>query len=121
MAIARKPNSKPKSPMDEAAADAFIAGAAKPKAEPIATEADEAGHGAEPRKSPVMLRFDRASLAKVDAAATRRGIRRRLWLQIKLSRVPYDRRHRGHDDKDKRGHYVKPQADAVSHKKTKTK
>src|SRR3546814_3258378 len=75
MAIARKPNSKPKSPMDEAAADAFIAGAAKPKAEPIATEADEAGQGAEPRKSPVMLRFDRALLAKVDAAAKRRGIR----------------------------------------------
>src|SRR3546814_5899391 len=71
MAIARKPNSKPKSPMDEAAADAFIAGAAKPKAEPIATEADEAGQGAEPRKSPVMLRFDRALLAKVDAAAKR--------------------------------------------------
>src|SRR3546814_8092212 len=76
MAIARKPNSKPKSPMDEAAADAFIAGAAKPKAEPIATEADEAGEGAEPRKSPVMLRFDRALLAKGDAAAKRRGISR---------------------------------------------
>src|SRR3546814_9977598 len=50
-------------------ADAFMAAAAKPKAEPIATEADEAGQGAEPRKSPVMLRFDRALLAKVDAAA----------------------------------------------------
>src|SRR3546814_13587231 len=82
MAIARKPNSKPKSPMDEAAADAFIAGAAKPKAEPIATEADEAGPGAEPRKSPVMLRFDRALLAKVDAAAKRRGIRRSAWTQF---------------------------------------
>src|SRR3546814_5165743 len=77
MAIARKPNSKPKSPMDEAAADAFIAGAAKPKAEPIATDADEAGQGAEPRKSPVMLRFDRALLAKVDAAVKRRGLSRR--------------------------------------------
>src|SRR3546814_5460141 len=81
MAIARKPNSKPKSPMDEAAADAFIAGAAKPKAEPIATEADEAGQGAEPRKSPVMLRFDRALLAKVDAAAKRRGISRSAWIR----------------------------------------
>jgi hypothetical protein len=60
MAIARKPNSKPKPPMDEAAADAFIAGAAKPEAAPVAAEADEAGQGAEPRKSPVMLRFDRA-------------------------------------------------------------
>src|SRR3546814_10942838 len=75
MAIARKPNSKPKSPMDEAAADAFIAGAAKPKAEPIATEADEAGPRDEPRKSPVMPRFDRALPAKVDAAAKRRGLR----------------------------------------------
>src|SRR3546814_7718448 len=87
MAIARKPNSKPKSPMDEAAADAFIAGAAKPKAEPIATEADEAGQGAEPRKSPVMLRFDRALLAKVDAAATRRGISRSAWIQFTVSRA----------------------------------
>src|SRR3546814_1060025 len=87
MAIARKPNSKPKSPMDEAAADAFIAGAAKPKAEPIATEADEAGQGAEPRKSPVMLRFDRALLAKVDAAAKRRGISRSAWIQVTVSRA----------------------------------
>src|SRR3546814_4395462 len=83
----RKPNSKPKSPMDEAAADAFIAGAAKPKAEPIATEADEAGQGAEPRKSPVMLRFDRALLAKVDAAAKRRGISRSAWIQFTVSRA----------------------------------
>src|SRR3546814_16213984 len=87
MAIARKPNSKPKSPMDEAAADAFIAGAAKPKAEPIATEADEAGQGAEPRKSPVMLRFARALLAKVDAAAKLRGISRSAWIQFTVSRA----------------------------------
>src|SRR3546814_20710424 len=86
MAIARKPNSKPKSPMDEAAADAFIAGAAQPKAEPIATEADEAGQGAEPRKSPVMLRFDRALLAKVDAEAKRRGISPSALLPFPVSR-----------------------------------
>src|SRR3546814_16499847 len=73
--------------MDEAAADAFIAGAAKPKAEPIATEADEAGQGAEPRKSPVMLRFDRALLAKVGAAAKRRGINRSAWIQFTVSRA----------------------------------
>ncbi|MBB6193790.1 hypothetical protein FHS51_004048 [Sphingobium wenxiniae] len=85
MAIARKPNSKPKPPMDEAAADAFIAGAAKPEAAPIA--ADEAGQGAEPRKSPVMLRFDRALLAKVDAAAKRRGISRSAWIQFTVSRA----------------------------------
>src|SRR3546814_18943717 len=81
MAIARKPNSKPKSPMDEAAADAFIAGADKPKAEPIATEADQAGRGAKPHNSAVMLRFDRAFLAKVDVGAKRRGISRRAWIQ----------------------------------------
>ncbi|KMS51468.1 hypothetical protein V474_04325 [Novosphingobium barchaimii LL02] len=87
MAIARKPNSKPKPPIDEAAADAFIAGAAKPEAAPIATEADEAGQGGEPRKSPVMLRFDRALLAKVDAAAKRRGISRSAWIQFTVSRA----------------------------------
>src|SRR3546814_12179087 len=88
MAIARKPNSKPKSPMDEAAADAFIAGAAKPKAEPIATEADEAGQGAEPRKSPGMFRFDRALLARADAAAKRRGVRRSAWSQMTVRSSP---------------------------------
>src|SRR3546814_12978974 len=87
MAIARKPNSKPKSPMDEAAADAFIAGAAKPKAEPIATEADEAGPGAEPRKSPGMHRFERALLAKVDDEDQRRGISRRAWQPFTRSRA----------------------------------
>src|SRR3546814_11498587 len=94
MAIARKPNSKPKSPMDEAAADAFIAGAAKPKAEPIATEADEAGQGAEPRQSPVMLRFDRALLAKGDAAAKLRGISRSAWIQFTVTVGRASRRER---------------------------
>ncbi|MBF5092253.1 hypothetical protein F1640_20195 [Novosphingobium sp. NBM11] len=84
MAIARKPNSKPKPPVDDAAADAFIAGAAKPEAAPIAAEA---GEGTEPRKSPVMLRFDRALLAKVDTAAKRRGISRSAWIQFTVSRA----------------------------------
>ena len=87
MAIARKPNRKPKPPIDEAAVDAFIAGAAKPEAAPIAAEADEAGQGGEPRKSPVMLRFDRALLAKGDAAAKRRGISRSAWIQFTVSRA----------------------------------
>src|SRR3546814_18213628 len=82
MAIARKPNSKPKSPMDEAAADAFIAGAAKPKAEPIATEADEAGQGAAPRKWPAMLRFARALRGQVEAGDKRRGVSPRAWIQF---------------------------------------
>ena len=86
MAIARKPNSKPKPPVDDAAADVFIAGAAKPAAAPIAT-VEEAGKGSEPRKSPVMLRFDRALLAKVDTAAKRRGISRSAWIQFTVSRA----------------------------------
>ncbi|WP_327753219.1 hypothetical protein VVT58_24225 (plasmid) [Sphingobium sp. SJ10-10] len=86
MAIARKPNSKPKPPVDDAAADAFIAGAAKPEAAPIAA-AEEPGEGGEPRKSPVMLRFDRALLAKVDTAAKRRGISRSAWIQFTVSRA----------------------------------
>jgi hypothetical protein len=45
MAIARKPNSKPKPPMDEAAADAFIAGAAKPKAAPVGARPTRRGRG----------------------------------------------------------------------------
>ncbi|KKC25717.1 hypothetical protein [Sphingomonas sp. SRS2] len=82
MAIARKPNSKPKPPADDDAADAFIAGAAKP-----ATPAIEAAAEDGPRKSPVMLRFDRVLLAKVDAAARRRGISRSAWIQFTVSRA----------------------------------
>lgn len=82
MAIARKPNSNPKPPIDDDAADAFIAGTAKPATPPIAA-ADEDG----PRKAPVMLRFDRALLAKVDSAAKRRGISRSAWIQFTVSRA----------------------------------
>ncbi len=82
MAIARKPNSKPKPPVDDDAADAFIAGAAKPATPTIETAAEDG-----PRKSPVMLRFDRALLAKVDRAAKRRGISRSAWIQFTVSRA----------------------------------
>lgn len=82
MAIARKPNSKPKLPADDNAADAFIAGAAKPATPTIGDVAEDG-----PRKSPVMLRFDRALLAKVDAAAKRRGISRSAWIQFTVSRA----------------------------------
>jgi hypothetical protein len=82
MAIARKPNSKPKPPVTDDAADAFIAGAAKPAAPAIAEAAEDG-----PRKLPVMLRFDRALLAKVDAAAKRRGISRSAWIQFTVSRA----------------------------------
>lgn len=81
MAIARKPNSNPKPPVDDAA-DAFIAGAVKP-----ATPAIEAAAEDGPRKAPVMLRFDRVLLAKVDSAAKRRGISRSAWIQFTVSRA----------------------------------
>lgn len=84
MAIARKPNSNPKPPDDDAA-DAFIAGAVKP-ATP-ATPAIEAAAEDGPRKAPVMLRFDRVLLAKVDSAAKRRGISRSAWIQFTVSRA----------------------------------
>jgi hypothetical protein len=41
MAIARKPNSNPKPPVDSDAADAFIAGAAKPATPAIETAAED--------------------------------------------------------------------------------
>lgn len=78
MAIARKPDSKSRAPADDGAADAFIAGAVTP-----VTPAIEDG----PRKAPVMLRFDRVLLAKVDSAAKRRGISRSAWIQFTVSRA----------------------------------
>ncbi|GGI94102.1 hypothetical protein GCM10007973_32850 [Polymorphobacter multimanifer] len=80
MAIARKPDSKPRPSGEDKAADAFISGATKPIATPIATEV-------ETRKAPVMLRFDRAWLGRVDAAAKRRGISRSAWIQFTVSRA----------------------------------
>ena len=78
MVIARKPNASPTAPAkDDRAAEAFIAGATKPAA-PVA---DDIG------RAPVMLRFDRALLKKVDAAAKRRGISRSSWIQFTVSRA----------------------------------
>jgi uncharacterized protein (DUF4415 family) len=67
MAIAKKPsrtttNTQPTDP--EKAAEAFIAGAGG------------APEPADARKTPVMIRFDRDLLQRVDAAAKRRGISR---------------------------------------------
>ena len=85
MAIARKP--KPllpgaATPRDERAAEAFIAGAAK--GAPVEAANDAA---AEARKTPVMLRFDRDFLKKVDTAAKRRGVSRSSWIQYTVSRA----------------------------------
>ena len=79
MAIARRPVSALALPKDDRAAEAFIAGAAKPPAP--AVSAEDAG------RAPVMLRFDRELLKKVDAAAKRRGISRSSWIQFTVSRA----------------------------------
>ena len=42
---------------------------------------------AEARKAPVMIRFDRDLLQRVDAAAKRRGISRSAWVQYTVSRA----------------------------------
>ena len=78
MAIAKKPsrsttNTQPNDP--EKAAEAFIAGAGS-----VPEQADT-------RKTPVMIRFDRDLLQRVDAAAKRRGISRSAWVMYTLSRA----------------------------------
>ena len=81
MAIAKKPGSKP---ISEADADRFIAGAGASLA-PAAVTEPRAGRIA------TMVRFDAALLAKVDAAAKRRGISRSAWIQYTLSEAIEDR------------------------------
>ena len=79
MAIAKKPNSNrsaAKNPNQEHAAEAFIAGAEPPK--------ENQGDG---KKTPIMVRFDRALLKRVDEAAKRRGISRSSWIQFTVSRA----------------------------------
>ena len=80
MAITRKPERKPPTQINDDIADAFIAGAAKAV---VATSDVNPG----PRKSPVMLRFDRELLGRVDIAAKRRGISRSAWIQFTVSRA----------------------------------
>jgi predicted HicB family RNase H-like nuclease len=80
MAIARRPNSKPK---PDAEAERFIAGAG---AAPPSSDAVPKGRIA------TMVRFDAALLAKVNAAAKRRGISRSAWIQYTLSQALEDDR-----------------------------
>ena len=79
MAIAKKPirnttNIHQQTDPDKAA-EAFIAGAGG------------APKQADVRKTPVMIRFDRELLERVDAAAKRRGISRSAWVQYTISRA----------------------------------
>jgi hypothetical protein len=78
MAIAKKPNrNRNEISPDEQRAAAFITGAEQ-KPEP---ENDET------KKVPIMMRFDRDVLTRVDAAAKRRGISRSAWIQFTVSRA----------------------------------
>ena len=78
MAIAKKPNrstTNTEASDPEKAAEAFIAGAGGAPEQAV-------GH-----KTPVMIRFDRELLDRVDAAAKRRGISRSAWVQYTISRA----------------------------------
>ena len=80
MAITKNPkrNQKDIPAVDEEqAAEAFIAQAGKAPPQ----ESDEV------KKTPVMIRFDRDLLKRVDIAAKRRGISRAAWVQFTLSRA----------------------------------
>jgi len=79
MAIAKKPNRNQKASdklNTERAAEAFISGAGEEEEVSPST-----------RKIPIMMRFDPSVLAKVDAAAKRRGISRSAWIQFTVSRA----------------------------------
>lgn len=81
MAIAKKPKSNRsaigQAPPD-AAAEKFISGADAPREKPSQEDS---------KKVPIMVRFDRALLQRVDAAAKHRGISRSSWIQFTLSRA----------------------------------
>jgi hypothetical protein len=73
MAIAKKPEGHHKD-ISEKAADRFIAGASQTRA-------------SRDHKIATTLRFDSNLLARIDAAAKRRGVSRSAWIQYTLSRA----------------------------------
>jgi hypothetical protein len=79
MAIAKRPD-RQRSPLepppqDEHAAESFITGA------------EEARASSSTNKIPILVRFDRALLARVDQAARHRGISRSGWIHYQISRA----------------------------------
>ena len=81
MAIAKKPqrhHSATKNLTKDNAAEKFIAGADLSQEE--ALQEDD-------KKMQTTLRFDRALLKRIDAAAKHRGISRSSWIQFTLSRA----------------------------------
>lgn len=83
MSIARKPGSKP-TPASEARADSFISGAGQTPAAatPALIESDAGG-----RRQPVMIRFDKELLSRLDKAAKRRGVNRSAWISYVISQA----------------------------------
>ena len=75
MAIAHMPKRKPLPNREEAAAAKFIEGAA----------ATLPASGT--KRTPAMIRFDAALLARVDKAARRRGVSRSAWIAFTLSKA----------------------------------
>jgi predicted HicB family RNase H-like nuclease len=81
MAIAKNPKSNrsaTRQQAPDAAAEKFISGA-----ESLHEESSQE----DGKKVPIMVRFDRALLQRVDAAAKHRGISRSSWIQFTLSRA----------------------------------
>jgi predicted HicB family RNase H-like nuclease len=81
MTIAKKPKgnrSVIKQEAPDIAAEKFISGADARREE---SSQDDS------KKVPIMVRFDRVLLQRVDAAAKHRGISRSSWIQFTLSRA----------------------------------
>ena len=82
MAIAHMPGRKPVRNKEDAATK-FIEGASS--GVHIVPPADEIAAGA--KRTPAMIRFDTALLARVDRAAKRRGVSRSAWVAFTLSKA----------------------------------
>jgi hypothetical protein len=75
LAIAQMPKRKATPNKQEAAAAKFIEGAAAASIKPGT------------KRTPAMIRFDAALLARVDRAARRRGVSRSAWVAFTLSKA----------------------------------
>jgi hypothetical protein len=83
MAVTKMPVRKP-APNQDAAAAKFIEGAS---ATVPATVTDTAAAVRGIKRTPAMIRFDTALLARVDRAARRRGVSRSAWVAFTLSKA----------------------------------
>lgn len=83
MAIAHMPGRK-QVRNKEVAAARFIEGASSP-VRMVAPDTAEGASGV--KRTPAMIRFDTALLARVDQAAKRRGVSRSAWVAFTLSKA----------------------------------